>query len=303
MRVDRTRARARWIVAIGTALAVAALALATPAAPALAQSKGKATKVCGEVVTLKTHDGTTTRYALAGPEEAPAGDRIALVLLVGGGGDLDLDDQGCPRALSGNSLVRSLPYFHAEGFSTALVDAPSDHQGGDGLGGFRTSSDHAADLGLVVTDVRRRTNGSVWVVGTSRGTISAANVASRFTSLATPDGLVLTSAVTVGSRSGRKAWVSQTVFDLKLDAIRSPVLVVGHAADQCLRTPPDLMRDITAKTRGSRQQVVLVKGGPGLPAGTQAGLDACEGRTPHGFIEQEAEVAAGIARFIRGGSY
>jgi hypothetical protein len=298
MRVDRTCTRARWIVAITTALA-----LATAAAPALAQSKGNTTKECGEVVTLKTHDGTTTRYALASPKETPAGDRIALVLLVGGGGDLHLDDWGCPHALVGNSLVRSLPYFHAEGFSTALVDVPSDHRGGDGLGGFRTSSDHAADLGLVVTDVRRRTNGSVWVVGTSRGTISAANVASRFTSLATPEGLVLTSAVTVGSRSGRKAWVSQTVFDLKLDAIRSPVLVVGHAADQCLRTPPDLMRDITAKTRGSRQQIVLVKGGPGLPAGTQASLDACEGRTPHGFIEQEAEVTAGIARFIRGGSY
>jgi len=226
------------------------------------------------------------------------------VLLVGGGGDLDLDDRGCPRALKGNSLVRSLPHFHAEGFVTALVDVPSDHRGGDGLGGFRTSPDHAADLGLVVSDVRRRTSGSVWVVGTSRGTISAANVASRFTSLATPDGVVLTSAVTSGSRSARsKPWVSQTVFDLKLDAIRSPVLVIGHAADQCARTPPDLMRDITARTRGSRQQVVLVKGGPGLPAGTQAGLDVCEGRTPHGFVEQEAEVVAGIARFIRGGSY
>src|SRR4029453_12907410 len=144
--------------------------------------------------------------------------------------------QGCPRALKGNFLVRSLPHFHSEGFFTALVDAPSDHQGGDGLGGFRTSADHAADLGLVVTDVRRRTSASVWVVGTSRGTISAANVASRFTSLATPDGLVLTSAVTSGFRSGRQAWVSQTVFDLKLDAIGSPALIVGPAADQCART-------------------------------------------------------------------
>ena len=306
MRVGRrfARTRAPLLVAIGTALAVAGLAPATPPLPsALAQSKGTSARVCGEVVTLATHDRTTTRYALAGPKEAPAGDRVALVLLVGSGGDLDLDDRGCPRALKGNSLVRSLPYFHAEGFFTALVDVPSDHRGEEGLAGFRTSSDHAADLGLVITDVRRRTSGSVWVVGTSRGTISAANVASRFTSLATPDGLVLTSAVTSGSRSGRRAWVSQTVFDLKLDAIRSPVLVVGHADDQCARTPPDLMRDIAAKTRGSRQQVVVVKGGPGLPAGTQAGLDACEGRTPHGFIEQEAEVAAGIARFIRGGTY
>ena len=252
-------------------------------------------------MTLNTHDGTTTRYVLAGPEEAPSGDQGALVLLVGGGGDLDLDDRGCPRALKGNFLVRSLPHFHAEGFVTALVDVPSDSRGEEGLGGFRTSPDHAKDLGLVVTDVRRRTGGSVWVVGTSRGTISAANVASRFTSLATPDGLVLTSAVTSGSRTGRRAWVSQTVFDLRLDAIRMPVLVVGHADDQCARTPPGLMHDITAKTRGSRQQVVAVKGAGN--SAVQASLDACEGRTPHGFIGQEAEVVAGIARFVRGGGY
>jgi hypothetical protein len=303
VRIDSlARRRARFLIATGTALAVAGLALGSLTSPALAQPKSTLpTNECGEVITLQTHDGTTMRYALAGPKEAQAGDPIALVLLVGGGGDLDLNERGCPRALKGNSLVRSLPHFHADGFFTALVDAPSDHQGGDGLGGFRTSPDHAADLGLVVTDVRRRTSGSVWVVGTSRGTISAANVVSRFTSLAAPDGLVLTSAVTSGSRNARsKPWVSQTVFDLKLDAIRSPVLVVGHAEDQCARTPPDLMRDITARTRGSRQQVVLVKGGPGLRVG---GVDACEGRTAHGFLEQEAEVAAGIARFIRGGRY
>src|SRR5262245_39623701 len=224
--------RTPLIVALGTALAVAGLAPAAPFPEAFAQSKGTSARACGEVVTLKTHDGTTTRYALAGPTEAPAGDPIALVLLVGGGGDLDLDDRGCPRALKGDFLVRSLPHFHAEGFATALIDAPSDHQGVDGLGGFRTSGDHAADLGLIVTDVRRRTSASVRVVGTSRGTISAANVASRFTSLATPDGVVLTSAVTTGSRSARsKPWVSQTVFDPKLHAIRSPALAVRHAQE------------------------------------------------------------------------
>jgi hypothetical protein len=65
--------------------AIAALALATLASPVFGQPKStSATKACGEAVTLKTHDGTTTRYALAGPREAAAGDRITLVLLVGG---------------------------------------------------------------------------------------------------------------------------------------------------------------------------------------------------------------------------
>jgi hypothetical protein len=44
-------------------------------------------------------------------------------------------------------------------------------------------------------------------------------------------------------------------------------------------------------------------GGPGAGAGGQPSVDACQGRSPHGFVDQEGEVAAGIARFIRGGSY
>jgi hypothetical protein len=38
---------------------------------------------------------------------------------------------------------------------------------------------------------------------------------------------VLTSALMVGSR-GQKAWGAHTVFDLPLEVIRVPVLVVGH---------------------------------------------------------------------------
>jgi hypothetical protein len=61
------------------------------------------------------------------------------------------------------------------------------------------------------------------------------------------------------------------------------------------------MGNITARTNGARTQVVAVTGGPGRSG--PPGIDACEGRAPHGYVEQEAEVAAGIARFIRGGSY
>jgi hypothetical protein len=51
--------------------------------------------------------------------------------------------------------------------------------------------------------------------------------------------------------------------------------------------------------RSSR--VVTVVGGPGYPG--PPGVSACEGRAPHGFLDQEAEVAVGIARFVRGGDY
>jgi hypothetical protein len=286
------------------ALMLAALSVEAMTATCAAQSRGAGSAGdCGEVVTIPTHDRTTTRYALARPTASTTGEPIAVVLLPGGGGHLDLDAQGCPRALKGNSLVRSIPNFRDLGFVTALVDSPSDRVGEDGLAGFRSSSQHAEDLGKVIADVRTRANGLVWIIGTSRGTISAANTASRLSGPSAPDGLVLTSAVTSGARSAAKPWVSQTVFDLPLDKVRVPVLVIGHAADTCARTPPGSMDTITARTNGAREQVVTVTGGPGSPTGLQAGIDACLGRSPHGFIEQEAEVATGIARFIRGGKY
>ena len=245
---------------------------------------------CGEVVTLQTHGGTTMRYALTVPQGAQA----SLVLLAGGGGFLDLDAQGCAQKLKGNSLVRSQELFHREGFATALVDAPSDHHAEDGLGGFRAQAPHAADLGKVVADLRARVKGPVWIVGTSRGAISAANAASRVKEI---DGVVLTSPVTVGTAHGAKSWTAQTVYDNPIGDIRVPLLVLSHAQDGCFRSPPSGARGIAERYQGPRSQVAVVSGGaPG-------GGDACEGRSPHGFNGLEAEVATGIARFIRSGQY
>lgn len=264
--------------------------------PAAAQGRP-----CGELVTIGTHEGTNTRYALAHRSGPAHGSPVALVLLAGGDGHLRLDEQACPRALAGNSLVRSLPLFQDAGYSTALVDAPTDHAGEEGLAGFRTSISHAQDLGRIIVDVRRRTRSQVWLIGTSRGAISAVNAASRLNGVEAPDGLVLTSPVTSGNPKGSKPWVAQTVFDLPLESIRLPVLVIGHAQDKCLRSPATQNERITARTEGLREQLVLVEGGPGR-AGLSA-VEACEGRSPHGFLEQEAEVAAGIVRFISGARY
>lgn len=256
---------------------------------------------CGEVVRIETHDRTTMRYTLARPAAGnAAAPRVALVLLPGGGGHLDLDDGGCPRNLTGNSLVRKVPNFHGAGYITVLVDAPSDYFGEDGLGGFRIERAHAEDLGKVIADVRRRTQASVWLVGTSRGSISAVNAAARLSGPSAPDGVVLTSALMSGHKGGRKTWVAHTVFDLPLEDIRIPLLVVGHAEDGCIRSPARLMGGIAERSASQRKQVVTVSGGPDSTGG---GVEACKGRSPHGFNGQEAEVTAGMARFISGGTY
>jgi len=280
----------------GLILLLAALVSPSPSRAAAPENR------CGEAVIVKTHDSTTTRYAFLPSTKTSAAEHpITLVLLPGGSGHLDLDETGCPRALKGNSLVRSIPLFAAAGFGTALVDAPSDYHGEDGLGGFRITTQHAEDLGKIIADLRTRTPGAVWLIGTSRGTISAVNAATRLSGAFAPDGVVLTSALTLGDSMAKKKWVAHTVFDLPLQELRLPLLVVGHAADKCSRSPADLMNKVVERTRSLREQVVTVTGGPGQ-AGA-ASVIACEGRTPHGFIDQEGEVAAGIERFIRGGDY
>jgi pimeloyl-ACP methyl ester carboxylesterase len=113
---------------------------------------------------------------------------------------------------------------------------------------------------------------------------------------------VLLSAMMSGDASRRKPFVAQTVFDPPLEAITVPVLVIGHEADNCLRSPARLMGAITARTRGVRQQAVAVTGGPIKP-GRAPNIAHCGVGEPHDFVAQEAEVAAGILRFIGGVGY
>ena len=194
------------------------------------------------------------------------------------------------------------PLLRDGGVATVLVDAPSDLRSEEGLGGYRIAAGHAEDLGRVIAAVRERTHGAVWIVGHSRGTISAANAAARLKGPSAPDGVVLMSPMLVGDAKARKAWVAQTVMAVDLEEITVPLLVIGHAADNCVRSPAALMGNITARTPGTRRQLVAVTGGPVAPD-RAPGVAACEVGEPHDFVGQEAEVAAGILRFMRGGSY
>ena len=273
------------------------VSLLTALSPAFAQITGS----CGEAITLATRGSTTMRYAFSAGTTAPGGP-LTLVMLVGGGGYLDIDDAGCPRLLNRNVLVRMRTLLNEAGIATALVDAPSDLRTDEGLGGYRIAPEHAQDLGKLIEALRSRNKGPVWIAGHSRGSISAVTAAARLTGAAAPDGVILLSGMYIGDAKARRPWAAHTVFFADLAAIKVPVLVIGHAADNCVRSPPDQMNDVIAKTRGVRQQAVTVSGGPVAP-GRAPSLAACEVREPHDFTDQQAEVAAGIARFMRGNNY
>ena len=160
---------------------------------------------------------------------------------------------------------------------------------------------HAEDLGKLIADVRQRTSAAVWVMGHSRGTISAVNATARLSGPSAPNGAVLLSAMLVGETRARKALAMQTAFDVPLDAIKAPLLVVGHEADNCTRSPPNLMGHLVAKTQSTRRQAVTISGGP-IASGRPLNLAACEVGQPHDFVDQQAELLMVVARFVRAGN-
>jgi pimeloyl-ACP methyl ester carboxylesterase len=235
------------------------------------------------VKTLESRPGVTESFLLVQPETPPV---ASVVLFAGGEGVINLQRAGNPSWGRGNFLVRSRGLFAQEGFLVALLDVPSDHA--SGYGRFRVTREHAQDVAAVIADLRRQAPVPVWLVGTSRGTVSAANAAARLRD-GGPDGLVLTSSVTRPSRN-----VTHSVLDVALDEIRVPTLIVHHRQDGCSVNRFDEARLLPRRLeRAPRVEFLAVDGG------TSSG-DPCEGDAHHGFAGIAPDVVQAIAAWIRG---
>jgi dienelactone hydrolase len=249
-------------------LAVIGLALACAASAA------------DKVIDIPTRAGVTQRFLYM----PAAGAKAAVILVPGGHGGLQLDASGTPRGLRNNFLVRSAPLFVAQGISVALVDAPSDRQSEPFLSGFRQSPQHAADVQAVIAWLRTQNAVPVWLVGTSRGTQSAAATALAIKS-GGPDGLVLTSSILTDRRE-------TPVPDMAVDALKIPVLVVHHEQDGCracsFSEVPRLMNKLAA---APRKELLSFRGGNNVG-------DPCEGRAYHGYNGIENEVVGRISAWI-----
>lgn len=240
-------------------------------------------------VDVPTRPGVTMRYAGFAPNGPP---RAIAILFVGGQGALHIPDRTGPDWQNpGNFLARSRENFRKRGLYVAVVDAPSDHRGGL-VQNFRISADHATDLAAIMADLRRRVPGvPVWLIGTSRGSISAANVAARLQGAAGPDGVVLTSSVT--RPGGKHAPSRDTVLDVSLSDIHVPVLIVNHRDDACpVAVPADAPRILARLSGAARKETLLVEGG-GPPRG-----DPCEPYGWHGYPGIEDRVVGAIVDWI-----
>ena len=238
-----------------------------------------------EIVTLPTRAGVTQSYFLT---SAPKQLQAIAVLFPGSGGTIQLRSEGGqPKFAGGNFLVRSRAEFVKRGVIAAIVDAPSDQQGGWGMSDeFRLSGDHFTDISVVVADLNKRFPGvAVFLIGTSRGTISAAALGARFG--ARIAGAVLTASMfrEVG-RNSNEPGPGLSRFDFA--TIPIPVLFAHHVSDQCRFTPYG-----DAARLSEKYPLITVWGGS-PPEST-----ACEARSQHGFFGKESETVEQIVNWMR----
>jgi len=262
---------------------LATLMLTAPAAQAVGELKS-------EVVTLDVRPGVTMRYLAVTGEEQP---KAVVILFTGGKGTLHLGPSGeLDKDLGLNFLIRTREEFVRQGLYVVAVDTASDNP--DGMNGLvRHSSTYAQDIDKVIRDVMKHTSAPLWLVGTSAGTMSVANVAVRLgQSPSRPHGLIFTSTLTtlVSGLCGK------SVYDAPLAAIQGPVLVVAHAEDACPCSPGNpavVDKLLNAFSKAAPKDKMIFNGGD-PPLST-----ACNARSRHGYFGIETEVVKSIADWIK----
>jgi len=234
-----------------------------------------------KLITLDSRQAVTQQILIEQPNNPIAN----LVLFAGGKGKIKLNNGKYKN--NKNFLVRSRQLFIDRGFTTILIDAPSDKQGKLGmLKGFRNSQEHIQDIEAVIDYIKSLNNNPVWLIGTSRGTESVAYVAVNLNDQI--DGVVLTSSISKTNNKGT------SVTDLALERITVPVLAIHHKQDKCKVTKPRVVEDIKRKSyNASRVEIKLFNGGDKPISG-----NPCQAMTYHGYLGIEKDVIKYISNFI-----
>jgi hypothetical protein len=238
-----------------------------------------------EIVTLQTRPGVTQSVFIAnmGGRKAEA----AAMLFIGGDGNIRLRmENGQARFGQGNFLPRARREFIRNGILPVIFDNPTDQQAGNGMSDdFRESREHFADVRAVRGELEKRYPGlPVFLVGTSRSTLSVAHLARRMDT--DVKGVVLTSSLFY-SGSGPRA--RQVLSGFNWGQIKVPLLFVHHADDGCGATP---YRE--AARLAARYPLITVHGGKPPESAP------CEALSNHGYLGKEAETVDAIAAWMLG---
>lgn len=231
-----------------------------------------------EIIRLESRPGVKVPVFYMKRDGATA----TVVLLPGGAGGIGKIEDGKPTG--NNFLVRSRDFFADAGFNVAVMNRPSDKADLDYPD--RVSDEHMQDIKTVVDYLKTDNGLPVWIVGTSRGTVSATAAAVKFgnSDLA---GIVLTSSVVNYKKIG--AVPTQDIGSIKI-----PVLVLHHEQDGCVHCRPYEVSAIIKGLKNAPVKKLLMVNGGANPVG-----DPCEGQHYHGFIGMEKEAVAMIANWIK----
>jgi hypothetical protein len=235
-----------------------------------------------EIVTLPTRPGSTQSFFIAALPQNPQA--IAL-LFPGASGLIRLRQvNGQVKFGPNNFLVRSRGEFVKRGIVAVIVDAPSDHQSSGMSDDFRLGSDHLTDISAVVGDLGKRFPGlPIFLVGTSRGTISTAALAAGMGQRLA--GVVLSSTLFRPGRRSNEVSLGLSQFDF--GTIKIPVLFVHHVGDQCRVTPYS-----DAARLADKYPLVSVFGGRGPESGP------CDPFSAHGYFGKEPETVEEIVNWM-----
>lgn len=236
-----------------------------------------------EVITLNTRPGVTMRVLLMIPNAAP---KAIFLHFPGGEGEL-IERSGRAR---GMFLPRRSRHIVDQGFLSAAVDVPSDMAYGMN-DQFRVSKEHVEDIKKVTDFLGSKWPGPIFIIGISRGTLSAAH-AGIFLKHPGVKGIVLASSLT-GRIPSPGNQVS--LFDLPLEKVTLPVLVVHHRYDGCGTTSfHDALRLPERFTASTKVTFIEVTGGDPPQS------EPCLLFSAHGFLGKEGEVIAAVIDWAMG---
>jgi len=208
----------------------------------------------------------------------PASPRAIIFAFAGGNGTVAFDSAGNITHGANGFMLRTEPLWLAQGFAFATLASSSS------LLGQRHTPAYAATIGRAIDFIRTRANAPVWLVGTSYGSVAAANGAAHLGGKVA--GVVLTSSV-----AGQTHAV-ETVFDSDLGAIAVPALIVANRGDTCPVAGPGFAPQILqALARSPRKDIIYVES-------HQIQSEPCEAMSPHGYLGIESDVVQRISAWI-----
>jgi pimeloyl-ACP methyl ester carboxylesterase len=204
-----------------------------------------------------------------------------LILLPGGHAGTGKTADGKPS--SGNFLVRIRDNLYQQKFNVLIVFRASDMDTMEY--NYRVSTKHVRELEKVIDYASSTFKKPVWLVGTSRGTVSGTAAAIALGNKKV-QGLVLTASIT---NSMQGAISSQAIEGLQM-----PVLVVHHEQDACSYCRADQAKDIPSYLKASPFKRAYIVNEGFDPRG-----NVCEAFHWHGFINSETSTANLIAEWIK----